>query len=130
MCNIAESSLCDMCNMHVESVQHLFWECSITQMFWSTFKQFTNEISFNADINYEVISFGIPDNQNKYTIFNFLVILAKYFIFKNKLNKSAPKFELFTKYVKDRKEVERIIALSKNKLQLHNQKWNKMTTLF
>ena len=52
--------------------------------------------------------------------------MAKYFIFKSKLEKLSPNFNAFKHYLKERKEIEKHIALMKNKLHIHNQKWNQL----
>ena len=39
-CKLVQSNICDFCNMHVETVQHLFWECMYTQNFWQKLVDF------------------------------------------------------------------------------------------
>ena len=39
-CKYAESSLCTFCNMAVESIDHLFWECDLIQHFWNNLSMF------------------------------------------------------------------------------------------
>ncbi len=34
-CNITASSICDICNLQIENFNYLFWECTVTQGFWS-----------------------------------------------------------------------------------------------
>ena len=59
-------------------------------------------------------------------IVNFILILAKYFIFRSKYEKVIPNIETFIKYLYKRQEIEKIIALKKDKLMVHNEKWSKL----
>ena len=33
-CKLVSSSLCDFCNMEIETLSHLFWECRHVQVLW------------------------------------------------------------------------------------------------
>ena len=39
-CQIVSSSLCDFCNMDIETMHYLFWECIHVQFFWTKFRDF------------------------------------------------------------------------------------------
>jgi len=34
ICKIKESNLCNFCQIEIEKIEHLFWECPIVQTFW------------------------------------------------------------------------------------------------
>lgn len=94
-CKIAPSSLCDFCNMHDETLDHLFWDCCVCQQFWSRLRSFLDTNNMNINICLQTISFGITQSNLKNTLINFIIILAKYFIFKCKLDKTLPSFMFF-----------------------------------
>ena len=125
-CNIINTSLCDFCNMFVESNKHLFWECHISRGFWTEIQMFLNLKQIDINLNYEIISFGYMDQSSYTTLLNCILIYAKYFIFKNKYTKTIPFFNDFIKYLKYHENLERIIALTKNKVIQHEDKWNKL----
>ena len=39
-CNLVQSTLCDFCNMHIETNIHLLWDCHPIQKFWTDIKNF------------------------------------------------------------------------------------------
>ena len=123
-CKIVSSSLCDLCNMHTETVIHLFWECQVSQNFWSQVSLFLQNNNINIQIDYKVIAFGTTNRTNSYVITNFILLMAKYFVYKCKINKSLPQIGNFISELKQRKQIESIIANTKNKITLHNNKWS------
>ena len=124
--NIVNSSLCDFCNMHEETIIHLFWTCQISRDFWSRVEMFLNNKGFNITVNYEKISLGLSSLQKDNNIVSFILILAKYFIFCSKYKKIIPRIDNFIQYLYRRQEIEKIIALKKDKLIVHNKKWSKL----
>ena len=120
-CKIVNSSLCVFCNMNEETVKHLFWECPVSRNFWNRLELFLHNKGFSIDLNFDIITFC----STKYQIFNFIILLAKYFIFSNKYKKNIPDLGRFIQYIYKRKEVEKLIALKKDKIEFHNRKWAK-----
>ena len=108
--------------MHIESLKHLFWDCSYAQTFWNTLSNFLNHSNIHIRINFETISFGLQCNNNIET-HNFILFHAKYFIFINKCKKTIPMCEQFKTYLKSKIETEKQIALINDKLPTYEQKW-------
>ena len=100
-CNIVNSSLCDFCNMHEETIIHLFWECQISRDFWNSVEMFLNNKGLNITVNYETISLGMYSLNKDNNIVSFVLILAKYFIFCSKYKKIIPN-NLFNIYIRDK----------------------------
>ena len=129
-CHLVQSSLCDFCTMHPDSIYHMFWECHIVQGFWSEVKLFLED-KFSKIINltFQNISFcniiNIKDEDGP--IVNYIVLLSKYFIFKNKCNKSVPLIRQFKEYINYRKKLEHTIAIFKDKVEVCHRKWQKIT---
>ena len=128
-CKIANTSLCDFCNMHEETIVHLFWDCQISRIFWNRIENFLETKDLNVTVSYEIISLGMPILKQDNIIINFILILAKYFIFSSKYKKVIPNINQFIQYVYKRQEIEKIIALKKDKLASHNKKWAKLLLL-
>ena len=90
------SSLCDFCFMTRDSLSHMFWECHIIQAFWRNVTVFLqNKLSINTELSYKKISFcndSYPNvnGKDKSVSINFILFLAKYFIFKCKNRKETP----------------------------------------
>ena len=125
-CNITSTSLCDFCNMYIESNKHLFWECLVSRSFWTELEVFLNEKRININLNYQTISLGLMDQSSYSNLLNCILIYAKYFIFKNKYTKTEPTFNNFKKYLKYHEQLERLIALSKDKIKEHEHKWSQL----
>ena len=74
-CQIVNSSLCEFCNMEIETVLHLFWECTFIQQFWASLSDFLNLCDINININLKTFSFGvIQSNSNRNVIVQNFVI--------------------------------------------------------
>ena len=83
-----------------------------------------------VDISYLNISFGmLNSNSIKNEMINFIIVLAKYYIYASKYKQQNPNFEGFKSILKQRKEIEHHNALSKDKLDYHNQKWGFLGTV-
>ncbi len=108
--------------MYVETNKHLFWECSKSQQFWSELGTFLNNNNIVGNLNWHLICFGQYEINS--ILLNFCVLLGKYFIYLCKLRNTDPKFSDFKLYLKKSKDIERQIAINKNKLNYHEQKWN------
>ena len=50
-CQIVRSSLCDFCNMEIETMHHLFWECRHVLFFWTKFRDFFEANGFDISIS-------------------------------------------------------------------------------
>ena len=116
--------------MYIEDINHLYWECPIVQHFWSQLNLFLERNNIRIEITFKNISFGIIEKQTpRVMLINFIFLLSKYFIHKCKLTNDMPIFESFVNYLKQRKQIERCLAITKGKLQLHDLKWNILNTI-
>ena len=122
-CKLAISNLCDFCNSYTETVNHFFWECQKSQQFWSELKTFLNNKNINITLDLLNISFGVEGKGLHNSPINFIIICGKYFIFRSKCIKTLPCFNSFKLYLNKRIEIEKHIALEKDKLEVHNKKW-------
>ena len=128
-CKISESNLCDFCNMSIDSTSHMFWECQIIQTFWADIQNFLQtKLSRTITLSFEKISFCnvLSNSDDDGLIINYITLLSKYFIFKNKCNKSIPTCQAFQNYLIERKKIEENISLHKGKLKFCVTKWQKI----
>ena len=124
-CQIVNSSLCEFCNMEIETFIHLFWECTFKHKFWASLSDFLNLCDNNININLKTISFVlIQSNSNRNVIVqNFIIYLGKYFIFQNKQRKQIPNIQHFKSYLITRIKLEKEIAMLNDKLAFFETKW-------
>jgi hypothetical protein len=120
---LVNSNLCDFCNMCTETPMHLFWECHITQTFWSCLTTFINSKVVGFKINKQVISLGILSDKQIDNLFNFIIIYAKYYIYSCKLQKRFPCLIVFKHKLKKIMEIEKQIALNHDNHNTYEAKW-------
>ena len=128
--NISSSNLCDFCNMNVETIQHLFWECNQVQIFWNSFKNFVTNAHIPMQLTFETVSFGFCENTNEDKLKNYILFYAKYYIFLNKCHKTIPSCEMFKPYLKQKINIEKELALMNDKLQKFELKWRQFIATF
>jgi len=116
---IKDNSLCDLCNNNEETISHLFWECTKTQILWHNLTEFLKTKNITFEITRLEALLGITNGTHCY-IKNLLTILMKRFIYLMKLNKRNPSFTIFLNYIKERMKIESLIALSKDKFGIHS----------
>jgi hypothetical protein len=106
---IAPDSACSFCKIHRENIQHLFWHCEYIRRFWNQFEAAViskcDNIT-NLNLNEQIILFGGDGNFKSDQTFDFIVLLAKFFIYKSKINKSIPMYKDFKKYLENRYKIE------------------------
>lgn len=130
-CKLVSSSLCDFCSMEIETLNHLFWECRYVQCFWMKLKEHLNENNIHIEITLKTISFGIQERFHpNFRLKNFIILIAKYFIFLNKYSKSIPVWQAFTLYIRNRIRIEKEIALMKNRLLEFERLWTNFIDIF
>ena len=125
-CHITSSTLCDFCNMKIETLSHLFWECIDIQEFWTSLRNFLKQTHMNLNITLNTVSFGVCHQINNKTLQakNFIIFQAKYFIFLSKHHKKNPNFNQFRPFISSKIYIEKEIALSKDELHLFEEKWS------
>ena len=130
-CNIAMSALCDFCTMEIETINHLFWEYLYVQQFWTELSNLLKDCNIGITFSLRTITFGITQriNNPNIQVKNFIILLAKYFIFKSKCKKLPLSFIHFKSYLKQRLKVEKQIHLMKDKLTQFGRKWSNFSTL-
>ncbi len=95
---LSTTNLCNFCNMQVESIEHLFWECYHVQTLWNRLSNYLAAKGILVVFNLEGISFGVVQTGFKSNSINFMIYLMKYFIFQMKNRQNVHVFEQFILY--------------------------------
>ena len=97
-CNIVGSALCEFCSMEIETVSHVFWECAHVQQFWTSVTDLLRVCDSSINLTVKTTTFGICHSKPKCdaSVINFIIFLAKYFIFQNKQNKKKCQTYMFS----------------------------------
>ena len=87
--------------------------------------------NIDIEITIKTITFGIQERFcPNIKLKNFIILIAKYFIFINKYNKSIPVWQGFRMYIRNRIRIEKEIALMKNRLLEFERLWANFIDIF
>ena len=124
---MTDSPLCSFCKREVESFEHLFYYCDVTKTFWEAFYSWLSECKINSHpFTIMDIFFGVFDTEEDFIILNHLILIAKYYIYKCKLNLVNPSLRVYKAKIRAVYQVEKKIAARRNKLTKHFEKWERL----
>ena len=89
------SNICEQCNCFEETIEHMFWDCQITQNLLLNLNIFLANKNINIDYKKIDIMFGLSSNSPYSCMYNYLIILMKNLLFTMKIRKIPPTFQLF-----------------------------------
>jgi hypothetical protein len=89
--NIKASGQCSFCEQK-DSIQHHLIQCPKTLLFWKMFYKWWNSLNVPriSDIDMTNILFGHPEKCKLTDVLNYVLLIAKYHIYKQKQNNSQP----------------------------------------
>ena len=106
---IKNTSLCDFCNSHEETIPHMFWDCQHVQTFWNElYNALLSKIPHlhNLRLNEQLILFGWKEHCRTDRPFDLILLAAKYHIYLCKFSQTLPNVNLFMKQLKLRYKLE------------------------
>lgn len=120
---LVDSPRCLYCTVELETMEHLFYQCHVTQQFWTKFIAWY-ESSTNTEIqlDLETISFC----NHECDLLNTLLIMAKQFIFSRRIKEREPNIYLFRDLVHQNISIERYEAFKTRKFKTFIKKWKNM----
>ena len=129
MIGIRYDDKCSFCKTSTEDINHLFWNCDIVQEFRLDFlgwvkTKCTHLDHFQLNLQFVIFGYGID------RCFDFLLLLAKYFIYKCKIQNIGLDMEHFKRDVNMRLNVEQVIACMYCKQHKFLEKWILYSDLF
>ena len=99
---------CSFCRQDRDSVNHIFWSCTHVRSFWEQFQIVLNAGCSNATsvtLNENIVLFGHDIHFKSDNTFDLIILQAKFFIYKCKINKTIPQLHSFKRYLKTNFEV-------------------------
>ena len=107
-----QNHLCSFCNAHSETIQHLFWECRKTKQFWISLSEFINKRaihSHNFRFTHNLVFFGVCDSIQTDNICNLIILMAKFYIYRCKVQKNDLNLKVFILELYNRYSIEKCI---------------------
>ena len=129
---IVGDPVCNFCQEEEQDICHLFFECVVTLEFWRKFEQLLKQKCIhcqNVKFDKELIIFGNKKNFISDTVFNWLILFAKFFVYKCKLGDNYPTLERFLIMLKHRYKLEKFLASTQENSLKFDQNWLLYTDL-
>jgi hypothetical protein len=123
----SDTNKCNVCQQ-LDDIMHYLYECEDLRTFWNTFNRWwKNFEGDNIILNGKMIWAGVLDDNIKINeILNICIIIAKWHIYKCKLNEKQPFFYRFLCELKQNIVIEKTIALKNNNITKYIKKWQPM----
>ena len=129
---LKEDPICNFCNENEQTLDHLFYDCSKISTFWenlvSDFKSKCNHCD-NLTLSKKLVIFGVANNFYSDKVFDLIILIAKFFIYKNKLDNSIPTYNNFAIYLKNRYRIEKYLACVKGLQNQFQDNWSQYEQL-
>ena len=125
-----QTELCTFCNERSETIQHLFWHCSFVREFWEKLRNTISTKCIHAErlvFNEKLILFGQDDFLYTDTVCNLIILMAKLYIYRCKVQNSILDLKTFMRELYLRYCQEKIIIKDKTKFK---NKWEPYSVLF
>ena len=82
---------CTFCKNAIESLEHLFYNCEITRSLWVALRSWLMECYINLEpLSIFNVLFGIFNAGEDFVIVNRLILVAKFYFYRCKLNGVKP----------------------------------------
>ena len=117
----------------METLQHLLWECPIVNQFWQNLLRLIHEKCHHCARFYfcpELILFGFANEVNTDRTMDFIILFAKFYIYKCKLNELRPDILSILRQLKKRLLVEEKVSEINNKDTWFEREWKMYRRLF
>ncbi len=118
---------CGFCNGVRDSIDHFFWNCEHIQSFWDGLEKLVNEKcdhASNVKITCNLVLFGVDNKLKTDKVFDFIIIFAKSYIYRCKLEKCMPSLLSFQKQLNSRFKIEKYNAIINDHLSTFEADWH------
>lgn len=123
---ILDNDKCTFCKNESETILHVLCTCNIVRTFWNELFQWMKDGCthiYNLNILDNEILFGITDNKKADYVLNFILLLAKQYIYKCKMKKQIPLLQGFKHMLKSVYNTEKFIAFKNCKWENFDKRW-------
>ena len=125
-CKITEDSVCTFCTADTQTIQHLLWNCVVVQTFWSSLKQMLvdNCVHIHSlTLSEELILFGVKHDVKTDFGFDYILVFAKFYIYKCYLKGTLPNVNTFLTIIKSNYLDIRVMASIEGNFTQFTKTW-------
>ena len=125
-----QNPLCQFCKSHSETIHHLLWQCNKVKIFWNALSNIINNgcaHTHNFKIDEDLALFGQSDNIKSDKICEFIILLAKFYIYRSKVQDTVLNVKSFIRELHTRYIVEK--EIHQNSPSFKND-WLQYTNIF
>ena len=123
---VVENNTCNFCDREKDTVFHYLWQCDHVQTFWKDFENCLKAKCPNCDrltLNASLVLFGSDGNSKTDECFLFILLHAKHFVYKCRINKCKPTMQIFLKSLTIVRIVDRYVHSLRMEYQKFVLKW-------
>lgn len=123
---LSDSALCTFCGNAEETLTHLFWECPHVRNFWNVLQNWLRQNCENCAtlvLSQVFTMFGVENNFRSDKVIDLIMLLARFYIYKCKLEKKMPDMDAFIPIVKRRYNIERYCYSINGQLHKFIMEW-------
>lgn len=106
---IEVNNRCGLCNRERENIEHIFWYCNVSQDFWKKLSELINikcTNVFNLQLTKSLIILGTDSNVKIDSTMYLILLLAKQYIYRCKIERKTPSLNVFKKKLLFRFQIE------------------------
>ena len=130
---IVESNNCSFCNTERDSIYHYLWSCPCSQLFWNEFERYLKQKCTHCErlkITKSLALFGCGEKIKTDIGFDFILLHAKYFVYKCRFTKTKPRLTAFLNYLKHQYTIDEYVHKLEMRSEKFTQKWLLYKDLF
>ena len=104
-----DNDRCTFCGGETETLLHIFWNCTLTSLFWKSIFNWLRAGSLIQNENLDMITaLGLsPDTSDAKLEINFCCLMSRYHIWLCKMKNEIPNFPQFLRFLKKTYEIEK-----------------------
>ena len=120
---LKENPDCYYCELQPETLEHLFWQCPTIKGYWHKLKGWiTVEYQVDCGLSCKKVMFNLIIKNPNHVV-NFICLMFKQYIYKQRCLKKAFNFAHFTASVQLIRNSEKYYAITKGNINKHYKKW-------
>ena len=124
---VTNTTTCVICNNARDSIEHFLWDCAHIRRFWTRLEKLINDQCEHANsvkISRNIILFGVDNHLKTDTVFDFIIMFAKWYIYRCKVENDIPIVKIFIRQLNYRFKIEQYNAIIANDLNKFSTQWS------